>query len=230
MKSLFILLSIVLSYSLFAKFDKLECNELQAQLLLKGVDRMLAREKYLQSSHCNSRDGLLKSIPRLEQCVPSGDNCLFYRCLDNSIHYRKCQDNNYAWRYGLFYCYTFNCKTAPKISPRGSAWIAEINQCIQAHIKNWVLDNPYGECKKVSEIGHDAHTPCYNHSDFCSLKVTDQIKIGMTPTLLDFIKPIALKQAYNIGIFCGSYFANKAVDSTNKILTKWRKKFGELLK
>ena len=111
--------------------------------------------------------------PRPQCRNPTYQDCQFYvDCVD--FYFPECSkpEDNYAKRFGEYYCKRFDANLF-LFTSKGKKWIAAVKTCLQKAIEKMVPTLPKLTCAQLKRQAFDSHVECYNRPapgvSFCKL-------------------------------------------------------------
>ena len=100
-----------------------------------------------------------------QTCVPSGDTCDFYQCVESEYH---CESTTFTYpiEYGFKYCNKFGDNKA-EFSPAGQQWIHDVRLCLQDAMMP--VTDCSSNCQTIQTNAFNSHPECYAQAGVCTL-------------------------------------------------------------
>lgn len=140
--------------------------------------------------------------------------CDYYLCRE-AERAQPCGADGYYVGFGHNYCDRFSELTAPRLSPAGQQWIADVRACLQLALE----DVPHDlECDALRDHAYATHPACYVETGFCQLPITDLWTVLNTVELQD----LGFRQPLMTGVSClGELFDPQTLELTDEGRSRW---------
>lgn len=130
--------------------------------LLSGVGPNITTELY----HAYTKE---KKITK--DCSKLIGTCEYYLCREQN---KACGSEGYFLGFGYQYCSDSLKRLMNEVSPVGKKWLKTTATCLHQQMEEVKNSNSCAELKQKAISSHDK---CYSEVSFCSLKMTDMLKI-----------------------------------------------------
>jgi hypothetical protein len=134
---------------------------------------------------------------------------------------------SYYLGYGDKYVNRFTDELAPKLSPRGQQWLAQVRLNLQVAIEACLMADPAAfdrleqDDEAFRQFAYDSHPKVYLDAGMDELPLKDLVLIGMTPDCKDLFTKMGLEQVVEIAAGIASAHARDYVDRGLKRLPSW---------
>lgn len=109
-----------------------------------------------------------------EDCHRYIGSCEYYLCREKN---RPCGGDGYFINFGYKYCTKIVKKLIPKVSAQGKQWLLSTASCLQKQLDS--VDD-MNSCKEIKKLAIDGHNRCYEETGFCSLNISDKMRLIKT--------------------------------------------------
>jgi hypothetical protein len=139
----------------------------------------------------------IQDCPIPEPDAIAGNERVFYTCAEDAL---GCGEDGYLLGYGARYAERFYQQTRPTMSLRGRLWIDDVLICLQDELRASI--DTGSSCAEVRTIAFDSHPDCYIEAGFCSLPLSDVVKVAATVDVIDWFSADAVRQVITTAARC----------------------------